>query len=106
MNTIADYVSQKEEIERLNKQIDMIAGFYKRFYKDEIIKLKKSLDVSYTRTSNYKYLAGMSEPPKDKELALYLIEKKKSGEIEITYSEIANCCKYSESGIKKIAGAK
>lgn len=36
MNTIADYVSQKDEIARLNKQIDMIAGFYSEFYKKEL----------------------------------------------------------------------
>ena len=106
MSEIADFISQKEEIERLNEQIDMIAGFYKSFYKDKIIKLKKSLDVSYTNASNYKYLAGMSEPQKDKNLALELIKQKKSGETNISYSDIAKQCKYSKSGIARLYHAK
>lgn len=41
METIAEYTSQKDEIARLNKQIDMIAGFYYGFYKDIVKKSKE-----------------------------------------------------------------
>jgi len=54
MSTISDYVSQKDEIERLNKQIDMIAGFYIKQAKGLESKLKSSIRlVKYYRDKNY-----------------------------------------------------
>jgi len=42
MNTIGEYVSQKEEIVRLNKQIDMVAGFYIKQIESIELKLSRS----------------------------------------------------------------
>ncbi len=43
MNELSEYLDQKAEIERLNKQINMIADFYEDFYKGEIKKLARGL---------------------------------------------------------------
>ena len=44
MSGIGEFISQKEEIARLNKQINMIAGFYKSFYGREIAALNKRIN--------------------------------------------------------------
>ena len=40
MEAIADFFSKNDEIERLNKQLSMVAKFYDDFYKSEIRQLK------------------------------------------------------------------
>jgi hypothetical protein len=40
MNTIADFVSKDDEIERLNNQINMMAKFYNDFYKKQVKQLR------------------------------------------------------------------
>ena len=39
MDDLAEYHSDKEEIIRLNNQANLLAGFYHKFYKDQIEKL-------------------------------------------------------------------
>ena len=42
MTEISEYMSNQDEIARLNKQIDMMAGFYKSYYKSYYIAYHKS----------------------------------------------------------------
>lgn len=102
MNTIADWISKDDEIKRLTAQINMMAKFYNDFYKNKIKKLTTSLQTSYERTSKYKYFAGMSEPAKNKPLALELILGKRSGSIAITYKQISERTGHTVSRLKGI----
>lgn len=54
MDDLSEYFSDKDEIARLNKQIDMMADFYSGFYKGEIKKLKSKLNVSRVMTCKHK----------------------------------------------------
>lgn len=94
---------QEIEINRLNKQINMISNFYRKFYEGKIKRLTTSLQTSYARTVKYKYLAGMSEPAKNKELAIELLIKKKLGSINKSLGDIAKECGYSYSRIRSIS---
>ena len=98
--TLKEFVSQQDEISRLNNQIDMIANFYRNFYKGEIEKLKSALDCSYSRTHKFKELAGMLEAPKNKVLAMELIRLKWLGVISKTLKEIAKESGYSHNRIR------
>ena len=51
MSDLSDYHSDKDEIARLNKQVDMMADFYKSFYQDQIKALTSKYMVSMKRTS-------------------------------------------------------
>ena len=50
MNTIADFISKDDEIERLNKQLSMVAKFYDDFHKERISKYKQKI-VELNRTN-------------------------------------------------------
>lgn len=56
MNDLSDYFSDKDEIKRLNKQVDMIAGFYKSYHEDRIKELESKLINSRRTASRYKRL--------------------------------------------------
>ena len=43
MTEISEYMSNQDEIVRLNKQIDMIAGFYKSLYEAKAKKLNRTV---------------------------------------------------------------
>ena len=46
MNELTGFMSQKDEIARLNKQIDMIAGFYIKQVEATELELSKSKRVA------------------------------------------------------------
>jgi len=52
--TMGGFISQKDEIDRLNNQINMIADFYHKLYKGEIKSLKVRLVNKSKSASNYK----------------------------------------------------
>lgn len=81
MDSISDFISQKEEIERLNKQIDMLAGFYHGFYKKKIKKLKsqsslndRRIKLALKRNRMYEKRLGMTSKPSMREKAIAMIK--------------------------------
>lgn len=101
MNTIADYISQKDEVARLNKQLDMIAGFYISMYSSEIRKLKselkkKSKDLAVSSKSAmaaliknraYQKRLGITYKPIRKDRAIAMLTS--MGDTGLTLKQIA-----------------
>lgn len=67
MESISDFVSQKDEVKRLNQQIDMIAGFYFNFYESQVSTLKSKLNTALKAKSEYKRKSELIKPPTRKE---------------------------------------
>ena len=98
METIADFISKDDEIERLNKQLSMVAKFYDDFYKGEVDKYKyRSAMVKrenkrlQERVDKYK---SMPKKTLHKGMikAKELIRANVYGEKCILHSEIADIC--------------
>ena len=109
MTEISEYMSNQDEIARLNKQVDMIAGFYKSIYDDKI----KAFNLKITRLTNSnsawkrKYENLNSDNPsitRNRTLkAKALVVKWIDGNTSLTLKEIAKQCFKTESAIKMIA---
>jgi len=121
MNTIADYISKKDEIDRLNKQIDMIDAFhedkYKRlikqsydaksalehvrienvFLKNQLKKEKKINDGWRLKCHNLK---KESEPRKNRARGILLLKRR--GLSKRTFKSIAYECFLSIYRIKML----
>ncbi len=102
MNTISDYMSQKDEIARLNKQLDMIAGFYINQNKKEVKEMKRIITNERKSKSDYKVrlekLRGKLLRKTRTEKALEMIAKVKiMTTIREASKEIAKKCFLSES---------
>ena len=106
MNELTEYLDQKSEIERLNKQINVIAGFYRNFYKEEIEKLKRKAE--FHRTQKYKAFKSRDKLIAKKETTMNLLSRLKvEGALNIEVERIAEisfCSK--KSVIQKISRIK
>ena len=98
MNTIADFISKDDEIERLNKQLSMVAKFYDDFYKGEVDKYKyRSAMVKRENKRLQKRVDKYKAMPKKTVhkgmiKAKELIRAKVYGDNDITHLEIAEIC--------------
>jgi len=92
MENIADFVSQGDEIARLNKQLSMTAEFYDNFYKNKIKKLTKE------RNDIQRKYNRLKRDHKDKVIPARLVKAKAIlwarayGESILTNAEIAAKC--------------
>jgi hypothetical protein len=101
---ITNYFSQQDKIEILTKQVDMIANFYRKFYKDEIKKLE--LKVKRHREMRYKEKA-IKEKLLNSHVgtvkALLILKYKKGLDIELsdiselTYKDLSTVYKEKKS---------
>jgi len=89
ISDLSEYFGDKDEIKRLNKQVDMIAGFYKSYYNAEISKLKLQLINSYGRTREMKASRDKIKSHKVRSSILLLTLKKK-GFLLMSNKQIAN----------------
>ena len=87
MNDLQMYNYQKDEIDRLNKQINMISFFYKNFYKDKIKELENKLSLALKMKSEYKRKSELIKPPTRKQRVFNMLS---NGERD--YKLIADKC--------------
>lgn len=100
MNDLIEYNSFKLEIERLNKQMDLVAGFYHRFYKGEIAKLKKRLAVQVA--GKHKAIkANTRKGRSNSSKVLMLIDLRNKGKLVISDREIAEICFVTIKNVKE-----
>ena len=95
MDSLTGFLSQKDEIARLNKQINMMADFYSDFYESQIKKLKAKINSNAIEVSRAKN-SGVS---KVKAVLTAINEYN----IDISNDEIAEICFVS---VKSVIEAK
>ena len=88
---IGEFMSQKDEIERLNNQINMIADFYKGLYKGQIKKITAIKETerkmkSKALIANKRLRIGCARSVE------VLIKLKAKNKISITDQDIADSC--------------
>ena len=94
MSDLGEYLSDKEEIVRLNKQIDMISGFYNNKLESLHVELKNTKDnLSYykCKASKAKMAHSVKVKAKRTERAIAMIKDKLSG-VNISISDICSAC--------------
>ena len=101
MTDLSDYFSDKDEIARLNKQINMIAGFYKSIYEAKEKSLNKRLDSLITREYRTNKILlnsniNMSGDRSRKAVKLIKIGK-------MSFREIASTCYLGYSTVKQLS---
>ena len=106
---IADFISKDDEIERLNKQLSMIASFYDDFYKAEVSKYKYKINELNRankrlrrRADKYKAIPKASQN-KSVIKAKEMIILKSNGFSELTLEQIAEKCFTTISTVKRIS---
>ena len=82
-------MSNQDEIARLNKQIDMMAGFYKSHYNDQTKKLKLQLSRSWMKITEIKSSRDKLKANKVKS-SILLLTLKNSGKLLMSKKEIAD----------------
>jgi len=106
MDSISDFISQKEEIERLNKQIDMLAGFYHGFYKGQIKKLNTRLGNLHKVKGYYKLkveaISGEKIETRSDKARSLIATLKGTAKPMALISEIAKRCNLSEHQIQSL----
>ena len=109
MNTIADFISKDDEIERLNKQLSMVAKFYDDFYKGKINKYKhRSAMVKRENKRLQKRVDKYKAMPKKTVhkgmiKAKELIRAKIYGDKGITHLEIAEMCFIGLASVSRLS---
>ena len=97
---IGEFMSQKDEIERLNNQINMMADFYSVFYKDIVLKserlLKRHREMRYKEKA--RRVALESKSISSLTCLLRLSEK---GVITLTKKDMAAVCFVSLTEVYK-----
>ena len=91
MDSISDYLSSKDEIVRLNKQIDMMAGFYHSAYKGVIRKLKAKVKVHQALKGKAIKSREVARSKKINAVTV-LVRLKESGAITMPDKDIAKAC--------------
>ncbi len=95
---IGEFMSQKDEIERLNNQISVLAGFYHGFYSKQIKKLKTIVGTQKIMRSR---ALARNQSIKDsaQRSVDVLIKLKMDKKITIIDSEIAKACFVSKRSV-------
>jgi len=91
MNDLSLYFTQKDEVARLNKQINMMADFYHNTYKGVIKKLTSKVKVQQALKGR---AIESREAARGKKInaVTVLVRLKKSGAITISDKDIAKAC--------------
>ena len=102
MNSMNDFISQKDEIDRLNKQLDMVAGFYNK----QIQKLNKKVLSERASKNRFKSLCGKdklkSALTRSEKAKLLIVELKGTGKPSLLMKDIASKCYLSELTVNKL----
>ena len=102
MSDLQQYNFQKLEIDRLNQQINMIAGFYFSFYKRKIKNLENKLDVEGSLKRRYRLEAQkLKGTNRTSDVARELISNR--GINKLSLKEIAKISYLSFSRVKNIS---
>tara|TARA_R110000772_G_scaffold255636_1_gene371881 strand:- start:104 stop:454 length:351 start_codon:yes stop_codon:yes gene_type:complete len=106
---IVDFISKDEEIERLNKQLSMVAKFYDDFYKTQVSKYKYKINELNRankrlrrRADKYKAIPKAIQN-KSVLRAKEMIILKSNGFSDLTLEEIAEQCFATISTVKRIS---
>jgi hypothetical protein len=106
MDSMSDFISQKDEITRLNKQIDMIAGFYNKQISTLTVELKNTKsNLSYYKCKALKVKSDRAKQTKENRTvkAIAMIKVKLSG-VDISVSDICSSCYLSINYVYKLHG--
>ena len=98
MNDISNYFSQQDEIKILTKQVDMVANFYRKFYKDKVANLEDRVE-SY-RKLKHKAIQSRIKAMEGKETVVKtLLKLVLAGRIDLTNKEISEICFFEERSV-------
>ena len=98
---LAEYHSDKDEIARLNKQIDMIAGFYKSAYEVKVKLLNKRINNLISKEFRTNKILMNANINRHGDRSIKAIKLIKLGEISLR--EIAKACHLGYTTIKNLS---
>lgn len=98
---ISDFVSQEDEITRLNTQINMMAGFYKSYYKLEVKDLNKRINKLVRRECKTNKLLLSANINRHGDRSIKAVKLIKLGGISLR--EIAKTCHLGYSTVKNLS---
>ena len=101
METIADFISKDDEIARLNAQINMIAKFYKSYYKLEVKTLNKRINKLVRRECKTNKLLLSANINRHGDRSIKAVKMIELGGISLR--EIAKTCHLGYTTVKNLS---